>query len=86
MAGVLLAMAGVVPAMIGMNAVVLLFLWAQIGSGKHFDLHVLLERIIIGNVFVVVFLGILSSTAMWLWLGRAGASLLRSVANRIWIY
>ncbi len=36
------------------------------------DLHVLLERIIIGDVFAVILVGILSSVATWLWLGRAG--------------
>ena len=36
------------------------------------DLHVLLERIILGDVFAVILVGILSSIATWLWLGRAG--------------
>jgi hypothetical protein len=36
------------------------------------DLHVLLERIIIGDVFAVILVGILSGVATWLWLGRAG--------------
>ncbi len=36
------------------------------------DLHVVLERIIIGDVFAVILVGILSGVATWLWLGRAG--------------
>lgn len=36
------------------------------------DLHVLLERIIIADVFLVIFVGILSGIATWLWLGRVG--------------
>jgi hypothetical protein len=72
MAGVLPAVAGVAHAMLGMNAVVLLFLLPLIVGGKHYDLDVLLERIIIGNVFLVIFVGILTSIAMWFWLGRPG--------------
>jgi len=71
-AGVLPAMAGGLPAMLSMNALVLLFSLARIGGGKHDDLDVLLERIIIGNGYLVIFVGVLSSIAMWLWLGRAG--------------
>ena len=37
-----------------------------------FDLHILLERIIIGGGHLVISVGILSSIAAWLWLGRAG--------------
>ncbi len=56
------------------NAVVLIGLLPLpvVVAEGFFDLHILLERIIIGDVFLVVFVGILSSIAMWFWLGRAG--------------
>ena len=68
MAGVLSA---VVPAMAGMNVVFILVLLTII-VGEHYGWDMLLERIIIGDVFLVFFVGILSSIAMWFWLGRQG--------------
>lgn len=67
-------LAGVVLAESIRNAVVVIGLLplAVIVAEDLFDLHILLERIIIGDVFLVMLAGILSSIAMWFWLGRAG--------------
>lgn len=72
-AGLTLFMAGVLPAMVGMNAWIIFVIGPlTIIAGEHYDLNVRLERMIIGDVFLVIFVGILSSIAMWFWLGRAG--------------
>ena len=83
-AGLTCFMAGVLPALVGMNAVIILVIgpWTII-LGEHYDWDVLLERIIMGNVFSVVLVGVLTSIAMWLWLGRQG--LARRYCARPWM-
>ncbi|MCK4293251.1 MAG: hypothetical protein KAY65_08640 [Planctomycetes bacterium] len=72
-AGLTFFMAGVLPAMVGMNAWIIFVIGPlTIIAGEHYHLNVVLERIIMGNVFPVVLVGILTSIAMWVWLGRAG--------------
>jgi hypothetical protein len=53
--------------------------WAFIGflplmvvTGHFFDLHKVLERVIIENPLVVISVGVLSSVVMWFWLGDEG--------------
>lgn len=71
--GLTFYMAGVLLAMVGMNvAFIFGLLPLTVLLGERYDLDVLLERIIIGNIFGVVLVGILISIAMWFWLGRAG--------------
>jgi hypothetical protein len=71
-AGLTFYMAGVTVAMVGTKAMLVFVLLPLIGLVGRYDLDMLLERIIIGNVFPVVLVGILSSIAMWFWLGRPG--------------
>ena len=72
-AGLTFYMAGVVPAMIGMNAASICAIpLLTIIVGELYGLDMLLERIIIGNVFGVVLVGILINIPMWFWLGRRG--------------
>jgi len=71
--GLTFYMAGVLLAMVGMNvAFIFGLLPLTVLLGERYELDMLLERIIIGNVFGVVLVGILISIAMWFWLGRAG--------------
>jgi len=72
-AGLTFYMAGVTFVMVGMNAAFIFgLLPLTVLVGERYDLDMLLERIIIGNVFGVVLVGILISIAMWFWLGRPG--------------
>jgi len=72
-AGLTCYMAGVVPALVGVNGAIIFAVVPLIGIvGEWYDWDVLPERIIMGHVFAVVLAGILSSIAMWLWLGRPG--------------
>jgi len=72
-AGMTFYMAGIVPAMVGINAgLICAIVPLTILVGEHYEFDVLLERIIIEDVFAVILVGILSSIAAWLWLGRAG--------------
>ena len=54
------------------GVVVGLLPFAVIVGERYFHLPMLLERIIIENGYLVILVGILSSIATWLWLGRAG--------------
>jgi len=82
--GLTFYMAGVTFAMAGMKgAFIFGILPLTVLVGERYELDILLERIIIGNVFSVVLVGILSSIAMWLWLGRQG--LARRYCARPWI-
>jgi len=40
-------------------------------GGFFFGLHIVIERVIVGNPFVVILVGVLSSVLAWLWLGNA---------------
>ncbi|MBA7657124.1 hypothetical protein ES703_65055 [subsurface metagenome] len=40
-------------------------------GGAFFGLHIVLERVIVGNPFGVILVGVLSSVLAWLWLGNA---------------
>ncbi|MHC4544863.1 MAG: hypothetical protein ACYTDW_08845 [Planctomycetota bacterium] len=40
-------------------------------GGLFFDLHIVIERVIVGNPFVVILVGVLSSVLAWLWLDNA---------------
>jgi len=72
-AGMTFYMAGVVPAMVGINAgCICIVVPLIVVVGEYYDWNTLLERIIIGDIYPVVLVGILTSIAMWLWLGRAG--------------
>ena len=72
-AGVVFYLLGAAAALGVRNAAIVFgLLPVAIVAEEFFDLHVLLERIIIGDVFLVIFVGILSSIATWLWLGRPG--------------
>lgn len=48
------------------------FLPLIIIAGVFFDLHTVLERVIIENPLVVISVGVLSSVVMWFWLGDEG--------------
>ena len=72
-AGLTFYMAGVTFAMVGTKgAFICAILPLTVLVGERYDLDILVERTIIGDVFLVVFVGILSSIAMWFWLGRQG--------------
>jgi hypothetical protein len=40
-------------------------------GGFFFGLHIVIERVIVGNPFVVILVGVLSSCVAWLWLDNA---------------
>ena len=40
-------------------------------AGQFFDLHTVIEGVIVGNPLVVILVGVLSSVLAWLWLGDA---------------
>lgn len=67
-------MAGAVLAEGARNAVLLLGFMPVFGMifTVLLNLHILLERVIIGNVFAVIVVGIIGSIAAWFWLGREG--------------
>jgi hypothetical protein len=72
-AGVVFYLVGAAAALGVRNAAIVFgLLPVAIVAEEFFDLHILLERIIIGDVFLVIFVGILSSVAMWFWLTRPG--------------
>jgi hypothetical protein len=48
------------------------FLPVMIVAGQFFDLHIVIERAIVGNPFGVILVGVLSSVLAWFWLGNAG--------------
>ena len=48
------------------------FLPLVIVGGGFFDLHIVIERAIVGNPFGVILVGLLSSVLVWFWLGKAG--------------
>lgn len=82
--GLTFYMAGVLLAMVGMNmAFIFGLLPLTVLVGERYELDILVERIIIGDVFSVVFVGILISIGMWFWLGRAG--LVRRYCAAPWI-
>jgi hypothetical protein len=48
------------------------FLPLVIVAGQFFDLHTVLERVIVENPLVVISMGVLSSVIVWFWLGDEG--------------
>jgi MFS family permease len=48
------------------------FLPLIIIAGRFFDLHTVLERVIVENPLVVISVGVLSSCVVWFWLGDEG--------------
>jgi hypothetical protein len=72
-AGVVFYLVGVVAALGVRNAALVFGLLpvALVAEGL-FDLHVLLERIIVAQPHLPISVGILSSVVMWFWLGRQG--------------
>ena len=59
------------------------FLPLVVVTGHFFDLHKVLEQVIIENPLVVISVGVLSSVVMWFWLGDEGRA--RRYCNVPWI-
>ncbi|NIP26336.1 MAG: hypothetical protein GWN67_15690 [Phycisphaerae bacterium] len=59
------------------------FLPLVIVTGGFFDLHTVLERVIVENPLVVISVGILSSCVVWFWLGDEGRA--RRYCNVPWV-
>jgi hypothetical protein len=58
------------------------FLPLIIIAGRFFDLHLVLERVIVENPLVVISVGVLSSCVVWFWLGDEGRA--RRYCNVPW--
>ncbi|MBN2272464.1 MAG: hypothetical protein JXN61_17765, partial [Sedimentisphaerales bacterium] len=80
-AGLTFYMAGVVPSLIGLDsALIFAVVPLLVIGGERYAWDVLLERVVMENVFSVVLVGILSCIAMWFWLGRADLARRRCAA------
>lgn len=58
------------------------FLPLIIIAGQFFDLHIVLERVIVENPLVVISVGVVSSCVVWFWLGDEGRA--RHYCNVPW--
>ncbi|HIJ52017.1 MAG TPA: hypothetical protein HPP66_02545 [Planctomycetes bacterium] len=59
------------------------FLPLIIIAGRFFDLHTVIERVIVENPLVVISVGVLSSCVVWFWLGDEGRA--RRYCNVPWM-